>query len=158
MRRRLAALLAVLALAALPAGCGGDDADSADTGSTPATSTTPATATTPAGTTSTAPPSERDRLSSCLTKEGYRLQGGAPQVTDSEAPDYQIIFTGSRGGGYIGFYRNASRAKRVATQLRKNAKRTSGAAVERHGAINIVWIDLADRGARASVRACLVSS
>ena len=156
--RRLPTLLAALALAALPAGCGGgDDDDAADSATSPATATT---ATTPTTTTVTppSPPTERDRLSGCLTKEGYRLQGGAPQVTGSEAPDYQIIFTGRRGGGYIGFYRNTSRAKRVATQLRKNAKRTSGAAVERHGAINIVWIDLADRNARANVRACLVSS
>jgi hypothetical protein len=103
-------------------------------------------------------PSERDRLSSCLTKEGYRLQGGAPQATaDTEAPDYQIIFSGPRGGGYIGFYKNASRAQRVGAQLRENAQRTRGASVERHGAINIVWVDMPDPVARAGVRSCLVT-
>ena len=151
--------MVVLALAALPAGCGGDDDVAADAGAaTTPTATAPRrprpTTTARAG---PAPPTERDRISACLTQAGYRLQGGAPQTSDTESPDYQIIFSGPRGGGYIGFYRNASRAKRVAMQLRKNAQRTSGAAVERHGAINIVWVDLPDRAARASVRGCLVT-
>ncbi len=150
-------VIAVLALVALPAGCGGGDGGSANAGAaaTTATATTTPAATT--ATTATTPPTERDRLSTCLTQAGYRLQGGASQASDSEAPDYQIVFSGPRGGGYIGFYRNTSRARRVAMQLRKNAQRTSGAAVERHGAINIVWVDLPDPAARASVRGCLVT-
>ena len=159
---RLPSLAAVLALALLPAGCGGgDDTDtSASTGptATAATVTTPAAGAT-ATTSALTPPkqTERDRISSCLTKEGYRLQGGAPQVTDRDAADYQIIFSGRHGGGYIGFYKNASRAARVGKRLRISAQRTKGAAAERHGAINIVWVDLADEAARASVRACLVT-
>jgi hypothetical protein len=167
----LASLAAVLVLALLPAGCGGDDTDtSATTGATATVATAPAAAatatvaTTPAAdatatTSAIKPPrqTERDRISGCLTKEGYRLQGGAPQATDSDAADYQIIFSGRHGGGYIGFYRNASRAARVGRQLRSSAQRTKGAAAERHGAINIVWVDLADAAARASVRACLVT-
>ncbi len=46
---------------------------------------------------------------------------------------------------------------RVAKRLRQNAQRTSGAAVERHGAINIVWVDLSAESARESVRSCLVT-
>jgi hypothetical protein len=157
LRRGLAAIV-VLALAALPAGCGGDDEDATRAG----TATTPA-ATAPSGqstTTSTvvqAPRTGRERITECLKKEGYRLQGGPPQDTDTESAEHQIIFSGPRGGGYIGFYKNTSRAKRVLTQLRKNAQRTSGAAVERNGAINIVWIDLPDQGARRRVRDCLVT-
>jgi hypothetical protein len=161
--RTLPSLAAVLTLAAFAAGCGGGD-DTADSGPAPTTATT-ATATTPAQSTPTtttgapAPPeqTERDRISNCLTKAGYRLQGGAPQVTDSEAPDYQIIFSGRQGGGYIGFYKNASRAARVGKRLRTNAQRTSGAAVERHGAINIIWVDLSQPAAREAVRGCLVT-
>ena len=63
---------------------------------------------------------------------------------------------GPRGGGYIGFYKNASRAARVVKQLQQNATRVTGAAAERHGAVNIVWVDLPDKAARASVRGCLV--
>jgi len=163
--RRPATILAILVLVALPVGCGNDDG-SADAGTTTATATTATTPvdTTPAtGATATttlpqgAPRTERDRLSGCLTKEGYRLQGGAVPGDDSELPDYQIIFSGPRGGGYIGFYKNASRAKRVAKQLRDNAQRISGASIERHGSINIVWVDLADAAARANVRGCLVT-
>jgi hypothetical protein len=158
---RLASLAAVLALALLSAGCGGGG-DETDTSAATAPAATATTATSPGTTATTSaikPPkqTERDRISGCLTKEGYRLQGGAPQATGSEAPDYQIIFSGRHGGGYIGFYKNTSRAARVARQLRVNAQRTNGAAVERHGAITIVWIDLADQAARASVRACLVT-
>ncbi len=70
----------MLVLVALPAGCGGDEDGSADSG----TSTTTAA---PTATVPQAPPSERDRLSSCLTKEGYRLQGGLTQSSDSDAAD-----------------------------------------------------------------------
>jgi len=152
----------VVGLALLPAGCGGDDDSSLDDR---ATTTPTVTAPTirpnvPATTDTTgqpAPQTERERIRACLTVEGYRLQGGEPQVSDTEAPEYQIIFSGPRGGGYIGFYRNQSRAMRVAKQLRRNAQRTSGAAVERHGAINIVWVDLPDLAARERVRGCLVT-
>lgn len=161
LRRGLGTIVLLGLLVALPAGCGGDDDE--PTRAATATATTPA-AGAPSGqptTTSTvtqgAPQTERDRVGECLKKEAYRLSGGAPQSSDSESPEYQIIFSGARGGGYIGFYRNESRAKRVAKQLRKNAQRTSGAAVERHGAINIVWVDLPDSAARAAVRGCLVT-
>ena len=140
-------LVVVLMLAV--AGCGGDDEPAADAET--ATTTAPATGTV------TAPRTGVERVGDCLTQQGFRLQGGAPQATDTEAPEYQIILSGPRGGGYIGFYKNVSRAKRVAAQLRKNAQRTSGAAVERHGAVNIVWVDLADPAARESVRSCLVT-
>ncbi len=152
MRRWAAPLLGVLVLVLVLAGCGGggdsDDGDSAGT-------------TTAATTTSTAPQTPvataRDRISNCLTGLGYKLTGGAVQnASDPDAADYQIVMDGPRGGGYIGFYRNASRAARVVTQLKKNAARVSGASAERHGAVNIVWVDLPDKAARASVRGCLV--
>jgi hypothetical protein len=154
--------LVVAGLAVLPAGCGGDDDSTAtDAGATTPTVTAPTIQPTVPLTTGTtgrpAPQTERARIQQCLTTAGYRLQGGAPGSTDGESPQYQIIFSGPRGGGYIGFYKNQSRALRVARQLRKNAKRTSGAAVERHGAINIVWVDLAAESARESVRSCLVT-
>jgi hypothetical protein len=159
--------LVAVALAGLVAGCGGDG-DSGDTSATttptvtpPAmTATVPATTTTTPATTTTGrptPQTERERIADCLKGEGYRLQGGAPQTHDDASPEWQIIFSGPRGGGYIGFYKNRSRAMRVAKQLRRNALRTSGAAVERHGAINIVWVDLPGDPARASVRGCLVT-
>ena len=157
MRRLLRAVL-VLALVGLPAGCGGDDepGTAAATTATTATTANPATAPT---TTSTLPAparqTETERVAACLRKEGYRLQGGVPQVKDTESPEFQIILSGPRGGGYIGFYRNATRARRVAVRLRRNATRTSGASVERHGAINVLWVDLPDPNARANVRACL---
>jgi hypothetical protein len=151
VRRWAPALLALFVL--VLAGCGGGGErgkDSAD-----ATTTTPAT-------TATAPRTpvltERDRISSCLTGLGYKLTGGAsPNASDPDSADYQIIMDSARGGGgYIGFYKNASRAQRVIKQLRKNAKSFTGAAVENHGAVNIVWVDLPDKAARASVRGCLV--
>jgi hypothetical protein len=165
--------LVVVVLAGLVAGCGGDG-ESGDTGATtpptvapptitatvPATTATTATTGTTGATGTTAgpaPQTERERIADCLKGEGYRLQGGAPQTQDRDSPEYQIIFSGPRGGGYIGFYKNQSRAMRVAKQLRRNALRTSGAAVERHGAINIVWVDLPGGGARTGVRGCLVT-
>ncbi len=158
MRRGLRTIV-VLALVIMPVGCGGDGDDEPSAAGSGATSTVPApagaaTATAPT-TTSPAVQTESERVGACLKQEGYRLQGGAPGSTDSESPEYQIIFSGPRGGGYIGFYKNASRARRVAAQLRKNAQRTTGADVERHGAINVVWVDLPDQGARRRVRACL---
>jgi hypothetical protein len=150
------------ALAVLPAGCGGDDDGAgAGAGATTATVTAPALRPSVPSTTGTAgqpaPQTERERIRQCLTAAGYRLQGGAPQSHDSESPAYQILFSGPRGGGYIGFYKNQSRAVRVARRLRRNAQRTSGAAVERHGAINIVWVDLSADAARENVRGCLVT-
>lgn len=151
MRRWAAPLLGGLVLAL--AGCGGDDGDKDRAGTTTA-ATTPAT-------TSTAPQSPvataRDRISNCLTGLGYKLTGGAVQnASDADAADYQIVMDGPRGGGYIGFYRNASRAERVVKQLKRNATQFTGASAERHGAVNIVWVDLPDKAARASVRGCLV--
>ena len=147
MRRWAPVMLAVLLLG-LP-GCGGND----DDGGGSADATTTATATTPRTPVLTA----RDRISSCLTGLGYRLTGGASQnASDPDSADYQIVMDGPRGGGYIGFYKNASRAARVLRQLRRNATQFSGAAVEGHGAVNIVWVDLPDKAARTSVRACLV--
>ena len=41
--------------------------------------------------------------------------------------DYQISFVGPPGNGYIGcFYKNASRAERLAKRLRTNLRPTSG--------------------------------
>ncbi len=148
--RRWAALLVTGLLLGLP-GCGGDDGGSGDR----ADATTATTATTPAVTTPVL--TARDRISSCLTGLGYRLTGGASQnASDPDSADYQIVMDGPRGGGYIGFYKNASRAERVLRQLRKNATQFSGAAVEGHGAVNIVWVDLPGKAARTSVRGCLV--
>jgi hypothetical protein len=152
VRRRAPALLAVLVL--VLAGCGGDGDGGGDGADATATATTPATTSTAAQ----APGlTEHDRISSCLTGLGYKLTGGiAPNASDTDSADYQIVMDSSRGGGYIGFYKNASRAQRVVKQLRKNAKSFKGAAVENHGAVNIVWVDLPDKAARASVRGCLV--
>ena len=157
--------IVVVALAVLPAGCGGDD-NATDAGATTPTVTAPTTSPTVPATTGTtgttrtsAPQTERERIAACLEAEGYRLQGGkAPSGGDTELPEYQIIFGRPRGGGgYIGFYRNRSRAMRVAKQVRQTVQRMSGAAVERHGSINIVWIDLPDPAARERVRGCLVT-
>ena len=149
---------ATVLLTLVLAGCGADDEPSGDGRTTTATATTPTpTATTPGTVTQAAAPAEGQRIGDCLKLEGYRVQGGAPEVDATNAPEYQIIFSGPRGGGYIGFYKNVSRAKRVATRLRKNAQRTSGAAAERHGAINIVWVDLPGAAARERVRDCLVT-
>jgi hypothetical protein len=151
MRAPLAAL-ALLVMVAVLAGCGGSDRPPARART--ASTTTPATTATVAR---DAPRSRVDRVSSCLTQLGYRLTGGAPQSAGNDAPEYQIILDSRHGGGYIGFYKNEARAKRLATRLRANATRTRGAAVERHGTINIVWVDLPGSAARASVRACLVT-
>jgi hypothetical protein len=144
-------MLAVFVFVFALAGCGGDGGggnDSAD-----ATATTATTATTPRTPVLTA----RDQISSCLTGLGFKLTGGvAPNASDPDSAEYQIVMDSPRGGGYIGFYKNASRAQRVIKQLRKNAKSFKGAAVERHGAVNIVWVDLPDKAARVSVRGCLV--
>lgn len=151
MRRWAPVLLAVLVLA----GCGGnDDAGDDGTNAATATSTAPAPTTT---TPRTPVSSARDRISSCLTGLGYRLTGGASQnASDPDSADYQIVMDSPRGGGYIGFYKNAARAARVLRQLRKNATKFAGAAVERHGAVNIVWVDMPDKAARTDARACLV--
>ena len=162
--RRLAPRRLVLVLVLVPiavvglAGCGGDDDSAGSRGATTTTTTAPtATPTATPTVAQQAPQTETARVGDCLRKLGYRLTGGPPQTKDSEAPDYQIVLASRRGGGYIGFYRNVSRAKRVAKRLRANARRTSGAAAERHGSINIVWVDLSDSAARRAVRGCLVT-
>jgi len=71
--------------------------------------------------------------------------------------DYQIMFVGPPGNGYIGCYKNASRAERLAKRLRTNLRPTSSASVERKGSVNIAWVALADSAARDSVRGCLVT-
>lgn len=139
----------VLVATVLLAGCGGDDADR------PASSGATATSTAPAPARTTPQPTRRDRISSCLTGLGYRLTGGATGSSDTDTADYQIVFQGPSGGGYIGFYESATRAARVIKQLRQNASRVDGAAAERHGAVNIVWVDLPGKAARVSVRSCL---
>jgi len=135
------------------AGCGGGEDGPA--GAAPATTPRPpaTTATAPRA----GPQSETQRVGDCLRKLGFRLTGGAPQTKGADTADFQIVLDSRRGGGYIGFYRNEARARRVAKQLRVNAARTKGAGVERHGAINIVWVDLSAPADRAGVRACLVS-
>jgi len=156
--RRWSAAMAVVALVLVAAGCG--DGEDRPAGTRTAVATTPTTPSAPT-TTSTVrqrgPQSETERVGDCLKKEGYRLQGGPVRIEDAGVPEYEILFSSTRGGGFIGFYENAARAKRVARQLRKNARRFSGAAIERRGAINIVWVDLSQPDARASVRACLVT-
>jgi hypothetical protein len=154
--------IALVLLLALLAGCGGAGGDdTASTATATATATTATTATGPAAATTTppsaAPRTARERVADCLRKLGYRLTGGAPQAPGPDTPEYQIILDGRRGGGYIGFYKNVSRAKRITKTLRANAQRTTGAAVERHGAINIIWVDLADAASRERVRGCLVT-
>lgn len=160
--RRLTQAAVVLALVLLPAGCGGDDDGSTDAATAPTpTVTAPSMTSTAPPTTSTLGEATRQTegqdVGDCLRKLGFRLQGGDVPGGGTELPDYQIIFSGPRGGGYVGFYKNVSRATRVAAQLRKTAQRTSGASVERHGAINIVFIDLAGAAARSDVRGCLVT-
>jgi hypothetical protein len=159
VRRSLLAI-PVLLLLALLAGCGGggDDETASTATATTATATTATTATGPAATTTPAAPrTERERVADCLRKLGYRLTGGAPQAPGPDTPEYQIILDSRRGGGYIGFYKNVSRAQRITKRLRANAQRTTGADVERHGAINVVWVDLADAASRERVRGCLVT-
>ena len=148
MRRWAPAALAGLVV--VLAGCGGSDDGGGERAATTTTAVPATTLTTPALT-------GRDRISSCLTALGYKLTGGATQsASNPESADYQIVFDGRRGGGYIGLYKNASRAERVVKQLRKNATRIRGTAAERHGAVNIVWVDLPGQAERQSVRACLV--
>ena len=151
MRRRTAVLLGGLVLVLVLAGCsGGDDGGEDGAGTTATTATTATAPQSPVA-------SARDRISNCLTGLGYKLTGGAAQnASDPNSADYQIVMDSPRGGGYIGFYKNASRAARVVQQLKKNATRVTGASAERHGAVNIVWVDLPDKAARASVRGCLV--
>ena len=147
MRRWVPVLLGVLVLALAGCGGGGDDG-----GGDRADATTTTTATTPQTPVLTA----RDRISGCLTALGYKLTGGASQnASDPDGAEYQIVMDGPRGGGYIGFYKNASRAARVVKQLKENATRVTGAAAERHGAVNIVWVDLPDKAAR---RVCAPAS
>jgi hypothetical protein len=152
--------LVAVAVAVALAGCGArDHATRTGTGtSSVVTAAPPPTTTTTTGTVAQpAPQTETERVSDCLRKLGYRLTGGPPQTGGTEAPEFQIVLDSPHGGGYIGFYKNVSRAKRVAARLRANAKRTHGAAVERHGSIDIIWVDLAGSAARAGVRGCLVT-
>ena len=158
MRARPAIPWLVLVFVLVLSGCGGGaDEPATGQGATTATAATTAAPATTGTVAQQAPQTERQRVDACLREEGYRLTGGAPQSRGADAPDYQIIFQGSRGGGYIGFYKNVGRARRVAARLRTNARRAGNAGTERHGTINIVWVDLDDRGARARVRACLVT-
>ena len=66
----------------------------------------------------------RRRLPDARRATGCRA--GRRRSTDSEAPEYQIILSGPRGGGYIGFYKNA-----VARQARRGAAAQERAAHER---------------------------
>ena len=154
MRRRAAGRLGVLVL--VLAGCGGGGGGGEDAaGDTTTPTTTPATSSTVP---QTAALTDRERIGNCLTGLGFKLTGGAaPNTSDPDSADYQIVMDGPRGGGYIGFYKNAARAARVVKQLKKNATRFTGASAERHGSVNIVWIDLPGKAERGSVIGCLAN-
>ena len=90
----------------------------------------------------------------CLTKAGYRVTAGSPRLDDRNGPDYQFVLQRRGEGAFVAFYSTLARADRYVSAIRKNARKFGGTAVERRGAVTIVWVRLPE-DRRARVRACL---
>jgi hypothetical protein len=55
--------------------------------------------------------------------------------------------------GFVAFYTDAAKAQRLVPEVIQNAER-SGARVERHGAVTIVWIHASPSDLHDAVEAC----
>jgi len=184
--RRPAATIVALVMTVLAAGCGADEEQDAGprTGATqtvtapgatqtvaiPGATQIPAPADTQTSTAGQLPPAAAADLRrggraaqravpavrDCLSRQGYRVTGGAARSGDADAPDYQILVSGQRGSAFVAFYDTLARARRFERKVRRNASKVKSASVDRHGTITVVWVSLTDRAARARIRDCIV--
>jgi hypothetical protein len=91
----------------------------------------------------------------CLIAKGQRAIGGPvlpPAPPESDSPDGELI-VGTARGAFIAFYLDSRKARRLAAGIARNARRFGGA-VERHGAVTIVWVHPPTSGRRDAVAAC----
>jgi hypothetical protein len=91
----------------------------------------------------------REDARRCLEQAGLHVVGGEASKDDTDAPDAELIANDVRGGRvmvFVAYYDDEGRAERLATRLRRNARRFDGV-VERHGTITLLWVG----GARSSI-------
>jgi hypothetical protein len=76
----------------------------------------------------------------CITRHGLRVSGGPIYPQDSPtSPDGELIVGSSKGGAYVAFYVNVTRAEQLESLLTETAKHLAGQ-VERRGAETVLLI------------------
>jgi len=92
----------------------------------------------------------------CLTARHRSFTGGPtmpPDPYSGDQPDGELTLGEDKTVGFIAFYRDERRARRLEPKLASNAKRIEGE-VERHGAVTLVWSHPPSDALRADMRAC----
>jgi hypothetical protein len=95
----------------------------------------------------------------CLASKGVRALGGPvlpANPPSSTAADGELIAQHGSGEAFIAFYTDLSTARRMATEVLRNAA-IHNWQVERHGSVTVVWVRAPAAGLRATVQACVVT-
>src|SRR6266516_5841342 len=100
-------------------------------------------------------PKRAERARACLSDAGFRVVGGPRASGDRNAPDVELIVSGNSGGpgAFLAFYKKVKRAKRLESDLRRNAQRFNGSA-ERRGPVSIVWVGKLSADDRRRIEGC----
>jgi hypothetical protein len=96
------------------------------------------------------------KTSACLNARGRRAGGGPvipPDPYDGHAADGEVTLADGKTAGFIAFYRDARRARRLESEVAANAKHLGGE-IERRGAVTLLWTRPPSRGLRQDMRAC----
>jgi len=89
-----------------------------------------------------------------MLKAGLRVMGGSVlPAQGSPSPDGELDVGNGSGGALIAFYPDPSQARLLEPGIVKSTKGL-GAAVERHGAVTVVWVAAA-ASMRRDVRGCV---
>ncbi len=80
-----------------------------------------------------------ERARACLSDAGFRVVGGPRSPDDRNAPDVELVVSGGGADAFLAFYKKVERARRYASDLRRNARRINGS-VERRGSVSVVWV------------------
>jgi hypothetical protein len=91
---------------------------------------------------------------SCLTAKGLRVTGGPVVAAEAQSPDGELVVGDGTGGAFVAFYGDPARAERLEPAVKRNARRFAGA-VERRGAVTVLWIRPPAGGLRERVETCV---
>jgi hypothetical protein len=96
-----------------------------------------------------------ERARACLSEAGFRVVGGPKPSGDRNAPDVELIVSGNGGGpgAFLAFYEEVERAKRLESDLRRNAQRFDGS-LQRRGSVSIVWVGNLSADDRRRIEGC----
>jgi hypothetical protein len=100
----------------------------------------------------------REEARRCLEGLDLHVTVVEPLPDDRDAPDAELIANDVLKGRvmlFAGYYDDEDRAERYEPALRRNARRFDGA-VERHGALTLLWVRGDERRLAERVRGCLL--